>query len=82
MEPYIMGGDYVLVHVQPTAENGELVVAMLDGEEGTVKKYQRNASGVMLIPFNSKCPTVFVPNERLDAFLIYGVVRQSKRDYL
>lgn len=33
MEPYIMGGDYVLVHVQPTAENGELVVAMLDGEE-------------------------------------------------
>lgn len=82
MEPYIMEGDYVLVHVQPTAENGELVVAMLDGEEGTVKKYQRNASGVMLIPFNSKCPTVFVPNERLDAFLIYGVVRQSKRDYL
>lgn len=82
MEPYLMNGDFVLVHVQPTAENGEIVVAMLDGEEGTVKKYQRNASGVMLIPFNSKCPTVFVPNERLDAFLIYGVVRQSKRDYL
>lgn len=79
MEPYIMEGDYVLVHVQPTAENGELVVAMLDGEEGTVKKYQRNASGVMLIPFNSKCPTVFVPNDRLDDFLIYGVVKESKR---
>lgn len=79
MEPYIMGGDYVLVHVQPTAENGELVVAMLDGEEGTVKKYQRNKSGVMLIPFNSKCPTVFVPNDRLDDFLIYGVVKESKR---
>lgn len=79
MEPYIMGGDYVLVHVQPTAENGELVVAMLDGEEGTVKKYQRNESGVMLIPFNSKCPTVFVPNDRLDDFLIYGVVKESKR---
>lgn len=82
MEPYIMEGDYVLVHVQPTAENGELVVAMLDGEEGTVKKYQRNESGVMLIPFNSKCPTVFVPNDRLDAFLIYGVVKKSMRNYL
>lgn len=79
MEPYIMEGDYVLVHVQPTAENGELVVAMLDGEEGTVKKYQRNESGVMLIPFNSKCPTVFVPKDRLDDFLIYGVVKESKR---
>ena len=82
MEPYIMEGDYVLVHVQPTAENGELVVAMLDGEEGTVKKFQRNESGVMLVPYNSKCPTVFVPNDRLDAFLIYGVVKKSMRNYL
>lgn len=81
MEPYLMNGDLVLVHVQPTAENGEIVVAMLDGEEGTVKKYQRNASGVMLIPFNSKCPTVFVSNDRLDAFLIYGVVKKSMRNY-
>lgn len=82
MEPYLMNGDFVLVHVQPTAENGEIVVAMLDGEEGTVKKYQRNASGVMLIPFNSKCPTVFVSNDRLDAFLIYGVVKKSMRNYI
>lgn len=82
MEPYLMNGDLVLVHVQPTAENGEIVVAMLDGEEGTVKKYQRNASGVMLIPFNSKCPTVFVSNDRLDAFLIYGVVKKSMRNYI
>lgn len=81
MEPYLMNGDFVLVHVQPTAENGEIVVAMLDGEEGTVKKYQRNASGVMLVPYNSKCPTVFVPNDRLDAFLIYGVVKKSMRNY-
>ena len=81
MEPYLMNGDLVLVHVQPTAENGEIVVAMLDGEEGTVKKYQHNASGVMLIPFNSKCPTVFVSNDRLDAFLIYGVVKKSMRNY-
>lgn len=82
MEPYIMEGDYVLVHLQPTAENGELVIAMLDGEEGTVKKYQRNASGVMLVPYNSKCPTVFVPNDRLDTFLIYGVVKKSMRNYI
>lgn len=81
MEPYLMNGDFVLVHVQPTAENGEIVVAMLDGEEGTVKKYQRNASGVMLVPYNSKCPTVFVPNDQLDAFLIYGVVKKSMRNY-
>nr|DAM30235.1 MAG TPA: Repressor protein CI [Caudoviricetes sp.] len=81
MEPYIMEGDFVLVHIQPTAENGELVVAMLDGEEGTVKKFQRNKSGVMLVPYNSKCPTVFVPNDRLDAFLIYGVVKKSMRNY-
>lgn len=81
MAPDIKNGDYVLVHIQPTAENSEIVVAMLDGEEGTVKKYQRDENGVMLIPLNTQHPTRFISNDQLDQFLIYGVVKESKRKW-
>ena len=79
MSPNIMDGDYVLVHIQPTAENGDIIVAIWNGEEGTVKKYQRDDNGVMLIPLNTQYPTHFIANDQLDEFIIYGVVRETKR---
>ena len=81
MSPNIMDGDYVLVHIQPTAENGDVVVAIWNGEEGTVKKYQRDENGVMLIPLNTQYPARFISNDQLDQFLIYGVVKESKRKW-
>ena len=81
MSPNIMDGDYVLVHIQPTAENGDVVVARWNGEEGTVKKYQRDENGVMLIPLNTQYPARFISNDQLDQFLIYGVVKESKRKW-
>ncbi len=47
----ICDGDYVVVRQQPTAENGEIVAAMLDGE-ATVKTLQRTAGQVWLLPAN------------------------------
>jgi repressor LexA len=47
----ICNGDYVVVRQQPTAENGEIVAAMLDGE-ATVKTFQRKAGKVWLLPHN------------------------------
>lgn len=79
MSPNIMDGDYVLVHIQPTAENGDIVVAIWNGEEGTVKKYQRDDNGVMLIPLNTQYPARFITNDQLDEFIIYGVVKETKR---
>lgn len=38
----IMDGDYVIVHPTPVANNGEIVVAMLDEEEATVKRLSRS----------------------------------------
>jgi repressor LexA len=48
----ILDGDYVIVHRQETAENGEIVVALV-GEEATVKRYFREADHVRLQPENS-----------------------------
>jgi repressor LexA len=47
----ICNGDYVVVRQQPTAENGEVVAAMLDGE-ATVKTFQRKDGKVWLMPHN------------------------------
>jgi repressor LexA len=47
----ICNGDYVVIRQQPTAENGEIVAAMIDGE-ATVKTFQRKDGKVWLLPHN------------------------------
>jgi repressor LexA len=47
----ITDGDWVVVRQQPTAENGEIVAAMIDGE-ATVKTLQRKGGHVWLMPHN------------------------------
>ncbi len=47
----ICSGDHVVVRQQPTAENGEIVAAMIDGE-ATVKTFQRKNGKVWLLPHN------------------------------
>jgi len=48
----ICNGDYVVVRQQPTAENGEVVAAMLDGE-ATVKTFRRKDGHLWLMPHNA-----------------------------
>jgi repressor LexA len=48
----ILDGDYVIVHRQETADNGEIVVALV-GEEATVKRYFREADHIRLQPENA-----------------------------
>jgi repressor LexA len=47
----ICDGDYVVIRQQPTANNGEIVAAMIDGE-ATVKTFQRRDGKVWLLPHN------------------------------
>ncbi|HEY0950621.1 transcriptional repressor LexA [Nocardioides sp.] len=51
IEAAICDGDYVAIRQQPTAENGEIVAAMIDGE-ATVKTLQRRDGNVWLLPHN------------------------------
>ncbi|HVD55048.1 MAG TPA: transcriptional repressor LexA [Propionibacteriaceae bacterium] len=48
----ICDGDWVVVRQQPTANNGDIVAALLD-DEATVKTFKRTESQVWLIPHNS-----------------------------
>jgi repressor LexA len=51
IEAAITDGDWVVVRQQPTAENGDIVAAMIDGE-ATVKSLRRKDGHVLLMPHN------------------------------
>lgn len=65
IEAGILDGDFVVVKQQPTAENGQIVVAMVaDGvsaePEATVKTFYREADRVRLQPENSSMEPIYV----------------------
>lgn len=52
MEPVLREGDVVIVRQQPTVENGEVAIVLVNGDEATVKKVQESPSGLTLIGYN------------------------------
>ena len=61
IEAGIMNGDYILVKKQNTAENGEIVVALID-DEATVKTFYKEKDHIRLQPENSTMDPIIVPN--------------------
>ena len=54
----ILDGDLIVVEPQPTAHNGEIVVAMIDGE-ATVKRFYREAGRIRLQPENAAMTPIY-----------------------
>lgn len=52
MEPVFFAGDIVIVRQQPTADSGDIVIALVNGNESTIKKFKLLDDGLMLIPAN------------------------------
>lgn len=69
VEAGIMDADWVVVRQQPTAESGEIVAAMIDGE-ATVKTYKRRNGHVWLLPHNAS----YEPIAGDDALILGRVV--------
>jgi len=67
----IFDGDYIFVRKQSTADNGEIVVAGIPGEEATVKTYQAKNGTVTLIPANDRLSTMVFG---ADEVTLYGKV--------
>lgn len=60
IEAGILNGDYILVKRQNTAENGEIVVALI-GDEATVKTFYKENDHIRLQPQNSTMDPIIVP---------------------
>ncbi|QSR25118.1 repressor LexA [Nocardioides aromaticivorans] len=74
IEAAICDGDYVVIRQQPTAENGEIVAAMIDGE-ATVKTFQRKDGQVWLLPHNP----AFEPIDGTNATILGKVTAVLRR---
>ncbi len=60
----ILDGDFVVARQQSVAENGDIVVAGIPGDEATVKTYKRTAKNIVLVPANDAYePMVFDADE-------------------
>ncbi len=57
IEAGIMDGDQVVIRRSDTAENGAIVVALVDGQEATLKYLERRKDGIALIPANANYET-------------------------
>lgn len=67
IEAGIFDGDYILVEQQNTANNGDMVVAMIDGfeSEATVKTFYREADHIRLQPENSSMSPIIVTDVKI-----------------
>jgi repressor LexA len=71
----IMDGDYVIVHPTPDADNGEIVVAMLDDEEATVKRLFKETDHMRLQPENESMDPIITTDAAVIGKVI-GVFRK------
>jgi repressor LexA len=77
IEEGIFDGDTIVVRSQKVAENGQTVVALVDGD-ATVKKYYRWTDGIELRPANPEMDSIFVHEGE---FRIRGIVVGLMRKY-
>lgn len=79
IEENIQDGDVIVVSAQQTAQNGEMVVALIDGNYATVKKFFRESDFIRLEPANPQFKPIFIRTP--GRIQIQGVVRGLIRKY-
>ena len=66
MEPRFTPEDVVIVRKQTTAETGDVVIALVNGDDATIKKLKKMENGIMLIPTNPDFEAMFYTNEEIE----------------
>lgn len=83
METDINDGDTVIVRQQSTANNGDVVIALVNGDDATCKKFEKLDNGIMLISNNSKYSPMYFSNEEVATkpVVIIGKVVELRRKF-
>ena len=78
IEECICDGDYVIVEHREYADNGEMVIAMINHTEATLKKFYRESEKIRLQPANSLMKPIYVDPQEVT---IHGIVIGVLRNY-
>jgi repressor LexA len=75
IEDHIAEGDYVVVRKRAEARDGDIVVARVDGDEATLKRYYRETHRIRLEPANKGMRPIFSTNVEVEGVVV-GIIRQ------
>lgn len=83
MSPILIEDDIVIIKKQNDFENGDIVVAIINGNEATIKKGKKSDNSILLQPLNTNYePLIFTKEEmKTIPVTIIGIVRQLKREF-
>lgn len=83
MSPVLIEDDIVIIKKQDDFENGDFVVAIINGDEATIKKGRKSENSILLQPLNTSYePLIFTYDEiKSIPVTIVGIVKQLKREF-
>ena len=75
----IQDGDIIVIEKRETAENGQTVVAMINGETVTLKKFYVEHDGIRLQPANPDMEPIYLKNQDVQILgIVAGVIRPAE----
>ena len=83
MSPTLIENDIVIVKKQDDFETGDIVVALINGDESTIKRGKKSDNSILLQPLNPNYePLIFTYDEMKSIpVTIIGIVKQLKREF-
>ena len=76
-DEHIISGDFVLVERTRTAREGEIIVALVDGADATLKRFYREGTQIRLQPSNAEMAPIYVPAANVNIQgRVLGVLRK------
>ena len=83
MAPRIMEGDTVIVRQQDDAENGDIVIVLINGDSATCKRLMKYKEGISLISFNPSYEPMSFSNKEIEEkpVKIIGKVIENRQKY-
>ena len=83
MFPVLIENDIVLIKKQDDFDNGDIVVALINGDEATIKKGKKSDAGIFLQPLNTSYEPLIFTYDEMETIpvKIIGVVKQLKRKF-
>lgn len=83
MSPVLVENDIVIVKKQDDFETGDIVVAIINGDEATIKKGKKTDNSILLQPLNNNYEPLIFTNDEMKTIpvKIIGIVKQLKREF-
>lgn len=83
MSPVLIEDDIVIIKKQNDFESGDIVVALINGDEATIKKGKKSDNSILLQPLNTIYEPLIFTNSEMKTIPveIIGIVKQLKREF-